>query len=538
MIAHRKGNRHVRSWWIFFVVPFLLGAKPSDDRDTTPCAVAREIAIKGVFIYDHDAKQGVAALKKANEMCPSEFGIGFNLGLAHYLAGDLKEAAESWEISHVVLPDHEKTLANLAWVRFELGRDKEAHELAEVGAARYPNNWPLAHTNVLSLFRLGRYLEAYDWLNRSGLKGIQADQWTQQAASYVVETQWRRFRNKEQIQAVRHAVNLLVKWYPEESLFVEAKDRLLLAHLDENAEVPYPIDLPHETWKKTGNVDDQSVILDDMIKTVPSLEDWQQRGDAFALFVGISRYSRLRARHFADRDASNMRQLLVGRGLFKDDVDNVRLRLDQEATREALVSDLQWLIRQGQLNPNALLIFYFSGLGVSWSSGEAATVDDVLLIPVEARMTEISPQTTLSLGQFKTALEKLPNQNIMVILDTCFSNNEVCAVYDTGGYIPQNNPDVSVAPGQAFFASKHAWVVADLQKGAKLYAPGRQGELTYFLLKGMLGEGDGADGTPPDGWVDLNEAASFVKNRLSSQKSDLFLSQPAKIRLTKTAGEK
>ena len=77
-----------------------------------------------------------------------------------------------------------------------------------------------------------------------------------------------------------------------------------------------------------------------------------------------------------------------------------------------------------------------------------------------------------------------------------------------------------------------------MQKGAKLYGPGRQGELTYLLLKGMLGEGDGADGSPPDGWVDLNEAFSFAKKRVSSQESDLFLSQPAKIRLTKTAGEK
>ena len=538
MIAPRKEKSHTRSWWILCVVPFLLGAKPSEERDTTPCEVAREIAIKGVFIYDHDAKQGVTALEKANEMCPSEFGIGFNLGLAYYLAGDLKDAAESWETSHVVLPDHEKTLANLAWVRFELGKDREAHELAAEGFARYPNNWPLAHTNVFSLFRLGRYLEAYDWLNRSGLTGIQADQWMQQAATYVVETQWRKFREKKQIQAIRDAVNLLVKWYPEESLFVEAKDRLLLAHLDENAEVPYPIDLPHETWKKTGNVDDQSVVLDDRIKAVPSLADWQQRGDAFAVFVGISRYSRLRARHFADRDASNMRQLLVGRGLFKDDVDHVRLRLNQEATRETLVSDLEWLTRQGQLNPNAMLIFYFSGLGVSWSSGQAATLDDALLIPVEARMTEISPQTTLSVGQLKSALEKLPNQNIMVVLDTCFNSSEECAVYDTGGHIPQNNPAVSAAPSQTFFASKHAWIVAALQKGAKLYGPGRQGELTYLLLKGMLGEGDGADGSPPDGWVDLNEAFSFAKKRVSSQESDLFLSQPAKIRLTKTAGEK
>ena len=545
MIARPEKKGRQGLWWILLVFPLLLGAKPGEEYDISPCVVAREIAIKGVFIFDHQPDQGMAALEKAYQTCPTDFGVSFNLGLANYLADNKEKASLLWEVLHTAYPEHEKTLTNLAWVKFELGHDNEANKLATKGLATYPKSWALAHTRVFSLFRMGRYLEAYDWLRHAGLSGIRAEQWRKRAAAYVVETEWRKFRRNNQIQAVRQAVNLLVRWYPEEPIFIGAKDNLLLAHLDKSVSAPYPTDLPHEAWEKTGNVDDQSVILDDHIKILPPVADWEKRSDAFAVIVGISHYKRLRARHFSDRDANNVRQLLVGRGIFNDDVDHVRTRIDHEATRDTLEGDLQWLIRQGQLNSNAILVFYFSGLGVPWQTGQTGAVDDALLIPVETGMQEISPETTISMVKLKKALEKLPNKNIIVILDTCFNGTVACAVYDTGTQIsPKTDGRAEeiavqgIAPTQEFFASRHAWTLAALQKGLTLYGPGRQGSLTYFMLKGLLGDGDGADGSRLDGWVDLAEAFAFTKKSMQSQESDLFLSQPAKIRLTKAAGEK
>lgn len=547
MTARSEDKRRKGLWWVL-IVPFLLGAKPVEEQDTSACAVAREMAIKGVFLFDHQKDLGLVALEKAYHSCPSEFGIAFNLGLAHYLAGHMNKADTYWEKLYTAYPENEKILTNLAWVKFELGKDDEANKLATKALVSYPKSWALAHTKIFSLFRMGRYLEAYDWLVRSDMSGIRIKQWRQQAATYVVETEWRKFRKNKQMQAVQQAVNLLVRWYPKELTFIEAKDRLLLAHLDKNAGVPYPIDLPHDSWKKTGNVDDQSVVLDEHIQALPPVASWEKRGDAFAVVVGITHYKKLRARHFADRDALNMRQILIGRGLFIDDVDHTRLRINQEATRDTLESDMQWLIRQGQLNSNAMLIFYFSGLGAPWHAGQATTMEDALLIPVEATLKEISPETAISLAAFKTALEKLPNKNIIVILDTCFNETMECAIYDTGiraKALETNGPvgdEISVhspKPTQTFFEGRHAWVVASLQRGATLYGPGRQGGLTYFMLKGMLGDGDGADGSRPDGWVDLMEAFAIAKKSLQSQEGpDLFLSRPAKIRLTKASGEK
>ena len=541
--------------WLVLAMPGLLEAGTAEGI-SNPCVVAREIAAKGISLFERQHDQGLSAMQGAADMCPSDPNIAFNLGLARYLDGHADKAELVWD-SLFIAPsaqeasNREKVLTNLAWVKFELGKDKEALQLASDGLATYPESWALAHTKLFSLYRLGRYLEAYDWLTRSGFSGIRATQWQHQAAEYVVETLWRTFReclksqhgkpcgHDGQLPAIRQAINLLIKEYPRETLFIEAKDRLLAAHLDKEAEMPYPIDLPHESWKKTGNVDDRSVQLDDLIKTLPPIAAWEKREDAFAVIVGINHYQHIRARHFADRDAQNMRQLLVERGVFKDDMDHVRLRIDQEANRATLIDDLQWLVRQGRLNPGAMLLFYFSGLGAPKSG--AITLDDALLLPVEIRLEEINAKTALSLTEWKGILDALPNQQVAVILDTCFNGTKECAA-DRGTEGSSGQADQTevtaqgLGPTPEFFHSHHAWVVAAMQQKATLHGPGRQGGLTYFLLKGMLGEGDGTSGGQPDGWVDLSEAFAFAKKRLPE--TDLFLSQPSKLRLAKTKGER
>ena len=552
MITCLAGKSRGDFFWFLLVVPLLLGAAPAQEKDiSSPCAVGKEIAIKGVFLFDHQKKMGLEALKKAYKTCPSEFGIPFNLGLAYYQSGNLKQAERIWGELYATYPNHEKTLANLAWVKFELGEDNEATKLATKGLDANPMSWPLTHTKVFSLFRQGRYLETYDWLSRIPLSGIRADKWRAQAASYVAEIEWRKFRKNQKINAIKQAVNLLVRWYPTEPIFIEAKDRLLLSYLNTEVSAPYPIALPHESWEKTGNVDDQSFILDDHINILPPIARWEKRNDAYAVIFGISQYKQLRAKPFANRDAVNMKSLLVGRGPFMDDMDHVRSRMDEEATLEALKADIQWLVRHAELNSNALLVFYFSGLGVAWPDGKNGHMKDALLIPVGVGMNDLNPQKTFSLAALKQKLEPLPNRNIIIILDSCFNKTKACAVYGTGGSagfgarnvvnkkgVANAKPKKVASPIQNFFRSRHAWIVAAIDQEVKLYSPGRQGGLTYFMLKGMLGKGDGADGTPEDGWVDLAESFAFAKKQMQSPTSDLFLSRPAKVRLTKTAGEK
>ncbi|MBF0624425.1 MAG: caspase family protein, partial [Magnetococcales bacterium] len=439
------------------------------------CPVAREMAVKGVDLFANQPDKGLAALDRAYGDCPDDLGVAFNTGLAHFLSGHLEQAREVWTRLHQAHPDHLKTQANLAWTQFQVGDDESAHILAFEGLTKHPGNLDLAHTKIFALFRMGRYLEAYDWLTRANLKGVRAAKWREEAVAYVVEGLWRRFRTRNGLEAVRQAVNMLVKEYPDEAAFVAAKDQLVLAEVDSDAEVPYSSPLPHEVWPKQGDVDDQRQVLDDFITALPSLTGWAKRTDAFALLVGINQYKKLRGRHFADRDARNLGRVLAGRGFFFEDHDHLRVRTNAEATAAVIQSDLHWLITQGRVNPNAMLLFHFSGHGRALSNAAGTRVDDVLLVPVEARPETITPATAISLMDLKRQLEQLPNQEIVIIIDACFNGHPDCA-------LEEGQTDPPLPPG--LFAGPKPWAVAALAEGAGIYGPGRQRAFSYFLMKG------------------------------------------------------
>ncbi|MBF0322593.1 MAG: hypothetical protein HQL62_06580, partial [Magnetococcales bacterium] len=277
--------------------------------DVSSCPVARELAAKSIDLYTNQPEKGLQGLERAHAECPGDLAVGYNLGLGHYLHNRKEDARDVWQKTHEKFPEHLKTHANLAWVYFDLGDDESAHIEAFKGLDRFKNNLSLAHTKIYSLFRMGRYMEAYDWLYRAHLEGVRAQTWRDQAVRYVVETLWRKFRRGEGMEAVKQMVSQVIKEYPGEPAFVEAKDRLVAAELDPDAEVPFSIALPHEAWARSGDVDDHRHVLDDFIAALPPLEKWQKRADAYGVFVGISQYKKVRGRHFADRDASNMRTL-------------------------------------------------------------------------------------------------------------------------------------------------------------------------------------------------------------------------------------
>jgi hypothetical protein len=339
------------------------------------------------------------------------------------------------------------------------------------------------------------------------------------------------------LPAVRQAINLLIKEYPNDTHFIEAKDRLLSAYLDKEADQPYPIDLPHETWKKSGIMDDQSPLLDDHLQALPPIASWEKREDAYAVIVGVNRYQFLRARHFADRDARHVQRMLVQRGLFKNDVEHVRLRVDQEANLSTIRDDLRWLVRQGQLNPGAILLFYFAG----WGTPQVldGKVDDALLLPAESRPDGINPQSALSLSALRESLETVKNAQVAVILDSCFNDHADCSVQVRsgvgGGSLSLPRAALGEGLTDEFFQGRAAWLVSSLHKQSGLHGPGRQGNLTYFLLKGLLGEADGL-GAPADGWVDLAELHLYLQKQMPD--SGLFLSKSLKMRLTKSKGER
>ncbi|MBF0358547.1 MAG: caspase family protein [Magnetococcales bacterium] len=498
---------------------------------TSQCTVAREITQKAVELIVDQEEKGLKALFRARKACMTDLGIGYNLGLALYHAGRLEEARDLWQTIHSAHPNDYKTMTNLAWLKFELGDDEGAHILSFDGLLKFPDSVALAHTKVYSLFRLGRYLEAYDWMNGTKLQTPRLKEWKDMAASFVSETLWQQFLSGGQLKALRQSVNFLIKEYPAEKMFSKTKDQLIMAAIDPDAERPYPVFLPHQVWPKNGDIDNRRDQLDEHLKTFPSLHHWRKREDAYAVIVGITGYRRLPARYFGARDAQNMETLLTRRGDFENDVQHVKMRLNREATLKNINHDLNWIITKGKTHPNAKLFIYLAGLGFSWKGGE-----DALFIPYDAFRNKISPETTLSLRKLKDALDKLQNREIIVVVDACFGNNGTCGPDDT---ISANE----IRP-QLFSGGKALWAVSAINGPAKVHRSGRQGAFTYFLIKGFLGAADGSQAGrskgETDGWVSMTEAFHYARLQQEAHdlESDSFLSVADNIRITRIGGEK
>ncbi|MBF0447078.1 MAG: caspase family protein [Magnetococcales bacterium] len=509
---------------IFIQVPGLLAAP------TSYCTVAREIALKGINLYADQPEKGLNALFKARESCETDLGIGYNLGLALYNSGRLDEARSIWEAVNKDHANDYKTIVNLSWLRFEMGDDEEAHILAFNGSLEYPESVALAHTKLYALFRMGRYLEAYDWLYNPAFEAPQLGEWQKMAADYVVENLWQQFHRGQRLSALRQVINFLVREYPRETAFTRAKDQLVLADIDPDAEIPYPVPLPHQVWPKSGDIDNRRDELDSRIQAVPSLQSWRKREDAYGVFVGISGYQRLPARFFGDRDARNMQLLLTKRGELIDDSQHVKLRLNKQATLENIQADLDWILTKGETNPNAKLLIYLSGLGLSANDGQ-----EVLLVPYDGKKGQINADTAISLTQLQRRLDKLKNTEILVIVDACFGDGVICGSGDF------NNGGKLVS---TLFSGQGQWLFSSLSGPNQTHGSGRQGAFSYYLLKGLLGEADGVTAGrtagAQDRWVDVAEAFHYSRQQQENHNlgtDSFFFSKPNPIRLTRIGGE-
>ncbi|MBF0160618.1 MAG: caspase family protein, partial [Magnetococcales bacterium] len=277
-------------------------------------------------------------------------------------------------------------------------------------------------------------------------------------------------------------------------------------------------------------------VLDQFIRTLPPLVNWEKRSDAYAVLVGANRYKKMPGRHFADRDVMNLRQLLVSRSWFMDDAQHIRQRVDHEVTQSVLQRDVEWLVTQGRTNPNAMLLFYYSGHG--WLHHPQGGQAEAMLMPIDADPQQLTPETGYSLNQLKSDLAALPNKEIVVIIDACFNQNPECT--------PWRAASASSATGKkggssTLFGVGKPWLVATVNGAAHPYPPGRQSSFSYFLLRGLLGEADGLADGKRDGWVDATEAFHYARNRLADKHlaMDPLLTAPtARVRLSRIGGER
>lgn len=115
----------------------------------------------------------------------------------------------------------------------------------------------------------------------------------------------------------------------------------------------------------------------------------QARVEKFALIVGINEYRYVPKLEGCLQDAQDMKEVLQSKFGFSE--DRILVLADEQATHEAIVNAFKsHLIENARNNPNAIIVFHYSGHGsqVEDKNGDEADGLDETIVPVNSRDPE------------------------------------------------------------------------------------------------------------------------------------------------------
>ena len=244
-------------------------------------------------------------------------------------------------------------------------------------------------------------------------------------------------------------------------------------------------EIRNETKPVISNESKQQIIpivnLDKELSTLINKEKQQKIDNKkWAVIIGIENYRKTVSVEFATSDASFVKEYFEK--LLGIPKENIFLLTDNDAT----YGEVQFLVKdilKNRIVANDEVYFYFSGHGISVNNG-----DSYLLLNDSNPSNPIL--TAYKVEDLYKDLGKLKTNNSYVFLDTCFSGGvsrgtekEALLEGSRAGLLKVN--DITLAyPNLIVFNS------SDLNQLSNSYKEKEAGLFTYYLLKGLIGEGD------------------------------------------------
>lgn len=222
--------------------------------------------------------------------------------------------------------------------------------------------------------------------------------------------------------------------------------------------------------------------------------------DARALVIAISDYRSARPLPRAViHDAEDLVSLLLAPNKCGYNADKVRILLDGQATRAAILSELAELARLAR--PDETVCIYFSGHG--WRVGGS---EDSVLMPVEAAQQDIAG-TTIAAADFSNALHSINAGRLIVILDACHAGGagSLKNAFDDKSGISEKSIDLlATGVGRAILSSSRLEETSLILDGA------RNSAFTTALIEGLSGMADYRN----EGSVKLFSLFDYVADRV------------------------
>ncbi|NES21754.1 MAG: hypothetical protein F6K41_23225 [Symploca sp. SIO3E6] len=142
------------------------------------------------------------------------------------------------------------------------------------------------------------------------------------------------------------------------------------------------------------------------------------------------------------KDTLALKSLLTDPNLcgYSDDEQHLRLLNDAIATKESILSNLNWLQQQAAADSEATVLVYYSGHG--WLDNATGKY---YLIPHDVEPFDI-PNSALPADTFTEVLQQIPAQRLLVIIDSCHAAGMATATSNVGakhlGDNSSTKPDV------------------------------------------------------------------------------------------------
>ncbi|HEY3358085.1 MAG TPA: caspase family protein, partial [Polyangia bacterium] len=219
---------------------------------------------------------------------------------------------------------------------------------------------------------------------------------------------------------------------------------------------------------------------------------------AYALIIGIGRYRDVPPVPGALDDAQRFRQL--ARTTLGIPNANVRVLLDEQATKTDIETELDWL--KANVRAGGRVYFYFSGHGAPDPSAGSPH-----LLPYNGKPAALA-RTGLPLAEVMRALGETPAREVFAFVDSCFSGAGGRSVLPDGA-----RPLVAV---KAPAAGKRLALFA-AASGAEISGPdasGHAGVFTKYLLEAL---GQGKADVNGDGQLSLQELLDWIRPRVAAE---------------------
>lgn len=249
-----------------------------------------------------------------------------------------------------------------------------------------------------------------------------------------------------------------------------------------------------QTWSISGQNTEPQAPPEPAVtlpKTAPlTFTSHSRRDDDYAIVVGVSEYQHLPRADFATNDAHDAVGAITSLGVPKDHIIELN---DSHATRTELLKLLHaWL--PGHVSAKSRIYFYYSGHGAPDIADASA-----YLMPWDAD-AEYVKLTGLSLTELYRTLENLPAEDIIVMLDSCFSGAGERSVL-----APGLKPLVKIRAAKS--ARLTIFTAATGSETAGSSPEHGHGMFSYYLFEGLRG---GAD-DEHSGHVTAEELHRYVK---------------------------